>query len=326
MKRRLMEHFEIKGGDNSRVPENNFHAIRYLLALAVLYSHSYGLLALPEPGIFLYTFGALAVKCFFALSGYLIARSCLRTANLRHYAWNRILRILPALIVALIASYYVASYFDHFINNPVPYINNGPIWTLFWEMFCYGICGLLWWLGLLRVSSLGAIVAVSWLLYIVLPTTSETALIIAPLVMLFFLGAYIAINKKNLDLTIAGPFFFGLLILASIDTDYVSLTWLLNNVPFLYGPNMPIHEYQTLIFLFSLPFFLIWLAYQKPFIILKNDYSYGMYIFAWPIQQVIVSTMSPSPLILFAVSWATTHCIAMLSWHLIEKNVLKFKV
>ncbi len=325
MIKRLIAHLEIKNGGEIKVPSNNFHAIRYVLALLVLYSHSFGLLALPEPGLFAFTYGSLAVKCFFALSGYLIALSCMRTANLIHYAWNRILRIFPALVIALIASHYIGKYFDFFITNPVPYIVNGPVWTLSWEVLCYCLCGLLWWLGLLTISSLGTIVVISWMLFIILPTTSETAAVIAPLLLLFFSGAYIALNKKNFNLTVAGPIFFAWLVFICFDSNAMSLTWLINQVPFLYGPSFTTQKYQLLIFLFSLPFVLLWLAYCKPVIPIHNDYSYGLYILGWPVQQVIVATMRPSPVLLFIISWAITHCLAMLSWHIIEKRALKFK-
>lgn len=325
MIKRLIAHLEVKSGGEIKVPSNNFHAIRYVLALLVLYSHSFGLLALPEPGLFAFTYGSLAVKCFFALSGYLIALSCIRTANLIDYAWNRILRIIPALVIALIASHYLGQYFDFFITNPVPYIVNGPVWTLSWEVLCYCLCGLLWWLGLLTISSLGAIVVISWMLFIMLPTTSDTAAVIAPLLLLFFLGAYIAINKKNFNLTIAGPVFFALLVFICFDANATGSTWLINQVPWLYGPAFTAQKYQLLIFLFSLPFALLWLAYCKPVIPIYNDYSYGLYILGWPVQQVVVATMRPSPVVLFIISWAITHCLAMLSWHIIEKRALKFK-
>lgn len=325
MIRRLIAHLQILNGGGVKAPSNNFHIIRYILALLVLYSHSYGLLALAEPGLFTFTFGSLAVKCFFALSGYLIALSCLRTGNLGFYAWNRALRILPALLFALIVSHYVGKYFNFFIHNPVPYITNGPIWTLTWEVLCYFLCGLLWWLGLLTISSLGAIVVVSWLLFIILPTTSDAAMVIAPLMLLFFLGAYIAVNKKHINLNVAGPVFFLLLVFVCLDPNAVGLTWLFKNIPFLYGPSLTTQKYQLIIFLFSLPFALIWLAHCKPAIALHNDYSYGMYILGWPVQQVIIATISPPPMLLFVITWVITHCLAMLSWHVVEKRALKFK-
>jgi|GEM_PF-2450942 len=118
MIRCLITHFELIRREVC-VPANNFHAIRYVLALFVLYSHSFGLLVLPEPGLFAFTFGSLAVRCFFALSGYLIALSCMHTNNLIYYAWNRILRIIPALVIAMISSHYLGKYFDFFITNNI---------------------------------------------------------------------------------------------------------------------------------------------------------------------------------------------------------------
>ncbi len=325
MIRRLIAHLEVFRGGEVRVPANNFHAIRYVLAVSVLYSHSFGLLALPEPGLFAFTFGSLAVKCFFALSGYLIAMSCLRTANLSHYAWNRALRIFPALFIAMTASHYVGAHFDFFKGNPVPYIVNGPVWTLSWEILCYCLCGFLWWLGLLTISSLGPIVVISWMLFIILPSGSETAAVIAPLLLLFFSGAYIALNKKNLNLAIAGPISLVVLIFVCLDTNATALTWIFSHVPFMYGPGFTAQKHHVLFFLFSLPFALIWLGYCRPVIPLRHDYSYGIYILGWPVQQVVVATMTHIPGPLFIISWAITHCLAMLSWHMIEKRALMFK-
>jgi len=298
MIRRLIKHLVVKNGE-VRAPSNNFHIIRYSLAVFVVYSHSYGLLGMHEPGLLYYTFGALAVKCFFCLSGYLIALSCVRTASLSSYAWNRTLRIFPALFVAMIASYYIGSHFDHFITNPVPYIVNGPVWTLAWEVFCYFLCGLLWWMGLLTRSSLGPIIVISWMLYIIYPSESETAVVVVPLMLLFFLGAYISLIKEKINFTYIGPLSLLVLALVSIDTKLVGLTWFFGHVPFLYGPDLPLQKYQTLAFLFSLPFFMIWLAYLKPIMNLRNDYSYGIYILAWPVQQVLVTTLTPNAWILF---------------------------
>jgi peptidoglycan/LPS O-acetylase OafA/YrhL len=310
---------------------NSFNAIRYFLALLVLYSHSYGLLTLPEPTIFFSSLGNFAVKSFFALSGYFIALSCLRTDNLGHYLWNRALRITPALLVALIASHYIGKYFNNFIYNPVPYILNGPIWTLSWEVFCYFVLGFLMWYALLNKKSLGALLAVSWLLFIIFPFTNDYIIVIAPLILLFFSGAYIALNKENFNLNVIGPFFFILLLLINLDSNAQSIQWFFNHIVFLYGPNYGAEKYLQVFYLFSLPFALLWLGKIKLNLFsLRNDYSYGIYIYAWPIQQVIIAysiqeKMNINPLVLFFLSWLFTHIIAMFSWHVIEKKALFFK-
>ncbi|MBW1248167.1 acyltransferase [Pseudomonas tolaasii] len=298
-----------------------------MLAALVIYSHSFGLLGLPEAGVFRYGFGTLAVKCFFALSGYLITLSCLRSASLYGFALNRTLRIAPALIVALIFSHFIGVYFNKFIGNPVEYIVNGPVWTLSWEVLCYALCGFLWWFGALNKNVLTAIVVVAWGLYCLIPGSNDTSAVISPMILLFFTGSVIALNEQQFNLRISGPVCFVLLIVLCVDTGGSIETWFFEQIPFLYGPGMSVMDYYTLLFLFALSFALIWLAlYVKPVLNLRNDYSYGLYIYAWPVQQSLIALFSPPPLILFVSSLAVTHVLAMASWHLLEKRVLRFKV
>lgn len=311
---------------------NNFNLIRYILALLVIYSHSYGLLLINEPSIFYSSYGNFAVKCFFALSGYFIALSCLRTNHIGHYFWNRALRIMPALIIALILSHYIGKYFNNFIQNPVPYILNGPVWTLSWEIFCYVLLGFFMWYHILNDKALGAILASSWMLLIVFPLSNDFIIVVAPLILLFFSGAYIALNREKFNLRIIGIISLIILIAIKFDPSAQLVKWFFNHVVFLYGPNLDIEKYRQLVYFFSLPFALLWLGNNIKIKLfhLKNDYSYGMYIYAWPIQQVIINisiikTYKLSPLVLFFISWALTHVIAMISWHVVEKNVLRLK-
>lgn len=321
-----MNHVEISPDGRAQKMGNNFHLIRYVLAALVLYSHSYGLLNLPEPGIFKYSFGSFAVKCFFAISGYLITLSCIRSNHLGRFFLNRALRILPALLVALAIGNFLSNGFNNFINNPVPYILNGPVWTLPWEMLCYGLCGLLWWFGGLNKNTLGSVVIVSWLIFI-MPNAGNTSAVVAPLFLLFFMGSLIALNEKQFAIGLAGPVFLVLLIGIVFDTKLICITWFFSKIPFLYGPVFPEQNYYMFMFIFCLPFVLIWLSvYFKPIFNLRNDYSYGLYIYGWPIQQVIISIFAPSPLLLFASSLALTHFLAMFSWHLVEKRVLMLKL
>ena len=57
-----------------------------------------------------------------------------------------------------------------------------------------------------------------------------------------------------------------------------------------------------------------------------GDYSYGLYVYAFPIQQVIASFMKGiQPQSLFGVSFFITLAFAVLSWHLVEKPMLALK-
>ena len=173
-------------------------------------------------------------------------------------------------------------------------------------------------------SLLGTIVVISWMLFIIITSASETVAVIGPLMLSFFSGAYIALNEKSVNLTIAGPIFFVLLVLVCLDTKMVGLSYIFRHVPFSYGPDFTVLQYRFLVFLSSLPFALIWLGHSKPTIPLRNDYSYGMYILGWPVQQMIIATIAPNTSLCHFMDYKT-HCNAMFSWHMVEKRALIFK-
>lgn len=56
------------------------------------------------------------------------------------------------------------------------------------------------------------------------------------------------------------------------------------------------------------------------------DYSYGIYIYAFPIQQALVGFYPKMPLLLYLLlSTVCTLSLAALSWHWIEKPALRLK-
>jgi peptidoglycan/LPS O-acetylase OafA/YrhL len=58
-----------------------------------------------------------------------------------------------------------------------------------------------------------------------------------------------------------------------------------------------------------------------------GDLSYGIYIYAWPVQQIGVALMGrrTSYLELLSISVPVTLALATASWHLVEKKALRFK-
>jgi len=305
---------------------NNFTAIRWLLAALVIYTHSYGLLLKQEPTLFHHTFGSFAVQSFFALSGYFIIGSYVRINAFVPFAINRTLRIAPALIVALIFSSYLGGVFDNFANNPTPYIVNGPVWTLSWEVVCYAGCALLGVLGLLNEQSLGAILASSWVVILANYGSSETYAAVVPLFLLFVTGGYISVKEDSLHLRKLGLVATVILGVLLIDNQMNILAWFFKAIPFLYGPKIPIGYYYTVIYLLFLPFSLIYLGkYVRFNLRVKNDYSYGLYVYGWPVEQGLITVLNPRPLVLFLLAMGITQLLAFCSWHFLEKKALKLK-
>jgi len=56
---------------------------------------------------------------------------------------------------------------------------------------------------------------------------------------------------------------------------------------------------------------------------LFGDYSYGMYIYAFPVEQIVATTLQPtSPWVTIAISFPATLALAVFSWTWIEAPAL----
>jgi peptidoglycan/LPS O-acetylase OafA/YrhL len=85
------------------------------------------------------------------------------------------------------------------------------------------------------------------------------------------------------------------------------------------------------VFVLSWSYIIFYLGYLRShFAIIYNrlgDYSYGMYIYAFPCAQIAAALWKGiSPLDLIAVSLPATLCCAVLSWHLVESPALAHRV
>jgi len=336
--------------------DNNFNLIRFVAAILVLFTHSFALSigtgdAEPFKGTLGMTLGVVAVDIFFISSGFLITSSMLARNNLLAFAWARILRIYPALIVAIIFCVFIIGLFftteltwsylsntetiKFFIKNitlffgvsyslpgvfeNIPYEKavNGSLWTLPYEVKMYAIVALLW-CGLRafkgRFNKKFPVFLLVWVLVaLIIAYILKDALFLrnkamVRLFVMFFTGsAFYVFRDKNV---LSGKLFVVMLFILVFSI---------------------VHQWVFFVFYVSfIAYIVFYLAYVPSGYIRKfngfGDYSYGLYIYAFPVQQSIAALIDGvSVTVMLALSFVITLCLSMLSWHIFEKRVLKFK-
>jgi peptidoglycan/LPS O-acetylase OafA/YrhL len=316
-----------------RPESNNFDVLRLVFAALVIASHAFGLTGHTEPALWGRTLGNVGVHGFFVISGYLVSQSYLRSRTLAEYAGGRALRIVPGLVVAVVLATVAAAVFHQYVANPIPGLIDGPLWTLTWEAVCYGLVAVLGIIGVLNSTAFPAFLAAAWVVYLVnISSVSDFVLVIVPLLLMFGAGALMAAHPlpgADSYLPIIGG--IGLVITFS----YPLFTWLLwpvqQFVPFVFGPTITAGEVLRVVYLVSFPLVVIWLGrLSRPGIRLRNDLSYGSYIYGWPVGQMAVAIgiqfhVPLEPWWVLLVTIAATIPLAYLSWRFIERPALRLK-
>ena len=323
-------------------PNNNFDAVRLLVALCVLLSHQRALYAMPEPDILnVFSLGGLGVAIFFAMSGFLVAQSWQADPHVLRFAAKRLLRIWPGLAVAVVLCAVVlgplvttlplrgyfadpsfGQYFDNlrfgwrdqlplrFEGSFLPTSVNGSLWTIPLELQCYVLLGLLGAAGLLRWP---------WLILGLVLTAAS-------------LFAVAEARGQTLLLVGFGVFFFsGTAIHAfKLLESGRRLWWVLAACWSLAGAALTVGR----------PVLALWLVIPVTALAVGNastpylrragrfgDLSYGTYIYAFPVQQTLIWLFKDrlSWTAVFALTVATTLALAFASWHLVEKRALRLK-
>ncbi len=330
--------------------ENNLNLIRLLAALMVTFSHAWPLTGRIEEPLAVLTggflnFGHLGVQVFFVISGLLIAQSFDRSSSVFRYAWARVLRIYPALGMALlltiVAVEFIAGtlpameYFLHpstvaylknnllfrtqydlpgvFGGNPYPNSVNGSLWTLRYEVFLYVLVALFGCLGFLRnrvVFNLALLIC-----FLIFKKPPE-GIAIFPLPLLpnvptlaacFCLGSFFYVNRDRIRLN-----------MPSVLASWVAVAVLHGTVA------------MEAAYIFALGYSILFLAFHPlarvPNLVPKNDYSYGVYIYSFPVQQLI-SSFQPAllPSVHFFLACLLVFPLAVFSWHWVEKPALRLK-
>ncbi len=302
----------------------NLDLLRLLLASGVIVSHAWPLSLGPgtvEPLEHLtgQSLGGWAIGVFFFISGLLITASAQRKTP-THFWTARARRIVPGLGAALFVTLALAFasgstagvqesalwFFraltlvsiehrltEAFATNPYPEVVNGPLWSLFYEVLAYGICAAFVWVGGARnAKTVWALLTLAVAICFVKEDLPGRAATFAPLFASFALGMAVYVWRNRIGLRLLTIVF--LIALVSI-------------VPGALGISL-------------VGFALVMFAMRGPVLMLRNDVSYGMYIYGWPIAQTLVAILPGiTPVPLAVLSLLATYPVALMSWQFVER-------
>lgn len=326
---------------------NNFNAMRLIASLMVIYGHMAAIMGLPQFLVLGQKVSSIGVKIFFVLSGYFITKSYLNDSNFLRYTIRRVFRIYPAFITVVLFSVFVVgglftvlplkeyltdagtySYLKNllmnvqyglpgvFIDYTYPVAVNGSLWSLPVEFSLYFIMPLF--VAIFKKlkclnGGIFALVLISLGLdYYVAASPVALRYVVwgsnlpdcATLVTFFFVGSFMSLPefKKYFNLQLATA----ILACASL----VSLSYAKNEI----------------LLVLALPYFVLSFGLaEKPIFgnwFVKNDYSYGLYLYGFIIQQVVFNYLKRYSLslnVMTVICFAITFVFAFASWHLIEK-------
>ena len=326
--------------------KNNFDFIRLVASVAVIFYHAFPLTnsgddPLTELSNYHFSLGGLAVTTFFVISGFLITRSFERSKTIKDYFAARALRIYPALFVVIVLSALIlgptfttqswSAYFTDIktykyftnifalrIQNSLPgvfHLNyfpdyiNGSLWSLPVEILCYVLVAIIGMIakGKLRLGIvLSALVAVY--LYFHPDMLNKPQYYVN--IFNFFAGGCFYMLRHKIRMNYIAASVMLLLFISSVKIPGVIPSMLVSGISFSYVvlfigfiKNSPVENITK-----------------------YGDFSYGLYIWAFPVQQILSLYFSHwNAYVHFFVAAVITFMFAVLSWHLIEKRALAYK-
>lgn len=330
---------------------NNFHFVRLAAASLVVVGHSYELLGLRSPAWFDANVAAFAVRIFFVVSGYLICDSWNRDTTVHRYLLRRVLRIIPGLAVvvavsalllgplltqlplgAYFADRQVPQYFWNvllapafalpgvFLHNPLPGAVNGSLWTLPAEFAMYLLLPLYGTASSPICRRIALPVALLGLggagVFYAMHPAEETPILWGTSVPqllrwapYFVAGAAVRVWRLERLLNLQAAL-LGLALTALVFNDAVLRTVSL----------VLVVPYAVLAFCLAPSPLLARFGRHA-------DISYGVYLYAFPIQQTLIAWAGPGlhPLALVAMAMPASWLCGWASWHAVEKHALRLK-
>jgi peptidoglycan/LPS O-acetylase OafA/YrhL len=330
---------------------NNLDLIRVLCAYFVIYAHAFALSPADGSNDILYkitllgyvSFGGVAVKTFFLISGLLVTNSLLSNAKILNYIASRFFRVYPAYATTIIISALLigpwlsnlslGDYFSSkevwiyitktlrldvqynlpgvFSNNTLSAVN-GSLWTIPMEIKAYFYLLLIYLVSLLFGPYKRVFIALISIAILIEPFTPLKGHLVAksddPSIYLlypfFSAGCLLAILKNKITTNA----FLALAIIAILTffliDDNASKTALFY-----------VFSSMSLLYISSLTF----VRMMK----IESDISYGIYLWAFPIQQTIASLFIASPYINILLSIIISSVFAYLSFKLVENPAMK---
>lgn len=333
----------------------NLDVFRIVFALCVLLSHAPELTDGDKSRELLarfshtsITLGNLGVDGFFLLSGYLITQSWESEPRLGRFLRKRLLRIVPGYLAAALLSVLIVglvapgtAHFFHKFNfmfpvslltlsypftPPVlpgmPYPSaNGALWTINYEFRCYLGVALLGLSGILRKRHVVALFAAAALVGLL--SGSRVGHVHLPLRLTLLLGdpfqecrllfAYLVgvlfylFRSSRLFHPLIASAAACLILVASKGGAFI-----FESVLIACGGYLLFYAGQ-----------LQWsgIQYTGRF----PDISYGLYLYGWPVESLLIWHHQAWPWITFAEAAILSAALGWLSWRYIERPALRFK-
>ncbi len=356
LKQWLKGSFEAEDSTGYRITQehfytNNFGLIQLLASVLVMFSHAFPLTGRAgEPLAVLtnagFNFGNLSVAVLFIISGFLVMHSLQRSKSTMHYLKNRVLRIFPEYMVSLLFAILVLGaatttlslreYFGHprtwtylqnislfsiqwdlpgvFENNVFGSSINGSVWTLPYQFGLYVVLAAVW----VIIQKRGC--------YLVL----------------FIASVFVYLFQSLLF-----PHVRSFMMLPVVDWYYLTMYFLAGTTAYLYKDKIILTRTGFLVAaaglltLFSLgayrvamatfgTYLILYLAYRtKPVRFFMMSLSYGIYIYAFPMQQLYACVFAQNasmlnPYVSFVILLPVVTAIAWLSERMVSKPLNMF--
>ena len=326
--------------------DNNFNAVRLLLAIFVVFFHAYAVSGRIDPVTNLLaphaTLGQLAVGTFFLLSGLFVMQSWVRDPRVWTFAVRRIARVIPGLVVCVTLTALIAvTFFSaqglaglvapetwHYISSnallhylksdiqpsqlviPGVFANlpntamNGSLWSLYWEGKFYVLMALI---GLMAVNrSPWWFTIIAGFLIVLIPSRPEIIrdyIWEFPLLTIFLVGVVLQ--------TVGG---------------FVTVRWqiVLGAAVYFYLTRWGSAPFSIYLLCGAAALWIGTLPVQFSQNLQQHDYSYSVYIYHWPLLQMLKSLFPEmNSIFLFATCCVVLVPVAMFSWFCVEGPCLR---